>query len=302
VAAQTDDRVLNEHREVCAFVLHMLIESSVTGHSQFVWLDLGSGDGRVLRALRAGTPDHLRAKVRYLGCDRDPQCRQRTREEIQASGLARGSGCDFQSLDAAVDEIGPGGAHLVTMTNVAHEIEPAQLPEVLLRCVEMLDPSGCFLAYDVERQLEEDAWKEPLAITWRGVEITEILQAMLGELGAEKRPVVGTWIHARTSGWTAVIPRTMLSWTGDEGDTRGRAVHAMQQTVDEALDRKLKDCRLRIRNACDRVSNLGALDAEAQEGLADELRENLPHLLRQHLALSREDHALTLHLPYRPQS
>ena len=156
---------------------------------------------------------------------------------------------------------------------------------------------GYLLAYDVERLADNDAfgWFDEVErnwrpgewdrVTWRMEEMERVLRALLTELGATPQVVMGRWIHAQTSGWTAVVPRAMLP-ARLSASRFHTAAEVAGDTVREELRRKLDDCRGNKRAIISELKEAARRGRPAGPFLED-LRRDLPHLLRDHSALTR---------------
>jgi hypothetical protein len=303
MASKADDkRVLNEHREVCAFVLHMLLERRYASDAEgppdvppVVWMDLGCGDGRILDAVRSGIPDELRASLQYIGCDKSSV--RTAGERLTGAGLAPDSQCMKckRNFTDVLSGAHAGCADLVTLTNVVHEIPPRRLPETLVAALCLLRHGGYLLAYDVVKLTDDAAYAEWNAVTWDREEIVGILGAMLGALGASDPPAVGEWIHTRTTGWTAIIPRAML--LADLLDTAvlATAACAGDAEVVGALARKLDDCRSELSDLAQVMESWGATKATAGRKVVDQAMGRLRLRLREHHALAHHMGGACLH-------
>jgi len=308
MADRSDNRVLNEHREVCAFLLHMLLEAGQPreGAGPFTWVDLGCGAARILHAVREGVAHDLRRQLSYTGYDKA--------DAAGATDRLKGAGLHDRSavvtgfdVERQLGDVAAGCAELVTLTNVVHEIDPARLPAVLLGAVWLLKPKGYLLVYDVERLADQDAWGDPGkatgewdAVTWSRDRITNVVAALLQALGAATGPVVGRWIHQQTTGWTAVVRRADLHVTADAAARAARDVH---QAVSVALAGQFADCRAYIEAIMRDIEGLASADDEHRRNVVlGRVRRDLPHQLRNYHAMSRhlggsEANAVAFRLP-----
>ncbi len=242
---QRDDRVRNEHREVCAFLLHMLLDmKGISEGKPLVWVDLGCGEGRILKAVARGIPMDLQGRLRYVGCDTNGPAVAEATEEIGTVGLHPSSGCEHGDISDICGRLGDTRAHLITLTNVVHEIPPHRVPEVLLDCSSILDPRGYLLAYDVERLAEVDAWDEWYEVTWQWSAIAAVVEATLGRRHGRAQPRVSRWQHYSTIGWTLTVPgRDVPAPAGEE---RGALLASAAESVKRELGAMLDDVRAEL--------------------------------------------------------
>jgi hypothetical protein len=306
--ASAEDRpsVRSQYREVCGFLLCLLHEREFTRETPLVWVDLGCGDCEILTAM-AGIPADLTRSVRYCGFDRAitdvargrQEWARRKLEAVELTETAIDGEHDAGGADRhPIDQLA-GRAHLVTMTNVVHEIDPWNLPDLFVRSLMLLTRDGYVVAYDMEKLPDDDAWGDPasgkegelLATTWRhdsiGMAVSPLVTAARGltPYEAEMDPlrVVSDWAQSSTRGWTMVVGARRLPAL--PAVNMRYAVEAMRREVRRALRGQLEECdrevdalRLEVQAAC---------DGDAGSVTADDLRRRFAHLLREHYALAK---------------
>jgi SAM-dependent methyltransferase len=114
-------------------------------------VDLGTGPGLLLRALRERLPN-----ARLVGVDVQPSMLEHAR------GIAAGIGADIVEADLAGPIPLPDAcADVVTMVHVLHELEFP--PSLLAEARRLLKPGGVLVVYDwVRRPLEDYLGADPL--------------------------------------------------------------------------------------------------------------------------------------------
>lgn len=280
--SETAERVLGEHREVCAFLMHMLLEAEATHTSPFTWVDLGCGDGRVLLALRGSVPEHLRRCLCYRGFDRADT--SAAAQRLQEVGLHPDSCCNRLDLDD-LRKPAVSGAGLVTLTNVIHEIHPLGLPSLLVSGLQMLGPAGYLLAYDMEELPDECFWSEWEAVPWSREDMTVIAGSILEKLDVAE-PVVAKWTHRTTTGWTLVIGRAMLGQDAALAEAASSCVESARAVIPKLLKGKLNDYTIHWRNIALKMDLSGELDEDRWRSLSEDAAQ-LPRIYQALHALHR---------------
>ncbi len=286
-SAGDDERVLNEHREVCGFLLHMLLRARSKGaEGPLVWIDLGCGEGRILSAVEGGIGEELRANLRYLGLDMSEAAAGTADARLRDLGLDAESCCEHGDLLRVGGRFGETRAHFLTLTNVLHEVPPYDLPAALLNCIALLRPDGYLLAYDVERLADRDAWGEPDRVTWRRQNLAALVGTMLAVREEEARPLISWWRHTSTTGWTLIVPGEAAK-SIPAGARRAALLKKSKVAVSAELRNMLEDAEGEIAEMVQAVEALPDMDRPDQDALGGALRDSLPHLLRERVALRR---------------
>jgi len=315
-------RVKSEHREVCVFALNGLLAHSLREESQeggggagnetgYVWADLGCGKAEALEHVRRAIPDYLRGELTFVGVTRDESDAEDAQGQVGGSGLAGGSYCYARELADLPNGIPNtpslwARCHLVTLTNVVHELGPTDLASVLCAGVDLLAPNGILVAYDVQELTKAQAFGRQKPVDhgrtewetrpeWAGLEwpldmASMVFGRLVAELGAtSKTAVVSDWQHQETSGWTALVHRAWLSGLAPGDRVPQEVVSVLDREVAAQVQQMRATWQGRAADLAGRLGRLGDPQDDESLSLAQEMDLELSRLVRRGFALWYHD-------------
>lgn len=227
------ERLLAQHQAALTLLQGMLSDPAC---QELAWLDLACGKGQILAHLHKNLSPAEREKIKLVGYDIENQQSRQAKRIAESMNLA-----SYQFEVGALSRFWENGAtagpwRFITITNTAHEIEPASLAEVLVRCVERLQDDGCLFLYDMERLPNPELG----AVPWSAGEIKAVLTTMCRSLGSDSfEPAVGTWAHRTCNGWNGQVRRDHMGLPSEFKEHIPRAIQAASEKIHQLLEDRL---------------------------------------------------------------
>jgi SAM-dependent methyltransferase len=214
--------LLEPHRQwpqLQALAVHIYGRCDNPETQSFRWLDLGAGQGQILKQLKSGQTGSALNKISYFPLDaREEYLRTavtnandlRLREVKSYCGL-------LQDLDRLLEN--NAKFDLITLTNVLHELNPFDVPGVIFGAIQRLAADGASFCYDM--QLLDPP--ELGALPWRTEDIRILLRALFATLGSTYEPTVLDWQHTKVRGWSFLVDRQYPRLSSEQMEEGGRA-------------------------------------------------------------------------------
>jgi SAM-dependent methyltransferase len=233
-----EQRQFPQHQAVLSLVRQVTDNPALHAYR---WLDLGCGQGQVVAQMADNLPLTSRSKIEYYGIDGKKEYVEFCAGKAALLGLRRVE-CRFAMLADIGQHLGKEAPfELITLINVAHELDPFFLPRLIFEALIHLSPEGVLFVYDMEA-LEDP---ELGAILWSKGEIQELLSVLVRGLnGLEYCPAVAQWHHSKVNAWSFEFQRRLVPLPTSVLEQNGpRAVEMATHAVTVLIERKYRDCK-----------------------------------------------------------
>jgi ubiquinone/menaquinone biosynthesis C-methylase UbiE len=261
-AISDSDAVLEKERlfaqhQAALTILQGLIDKP--GITSFDWLDIGCGKGQIIINLDDNLGEESRKIISYNGFDIKEDflliaIRKAESLSLKASNGQIGDITNFANLHPEENKF-----DFITITNSIHELDPFQIPIVLLECILRLKDDGILFIYDMEAL----PFRELGAVAWTREEIHEILKVFLKTIGTDYSPTPGKWKHKSCNGWNIQLKRSHFEIENETiNESKTEIIRISQEQVKKTLHTKLEKCMVSLES----LTKYGA-ETEDEENL-----------------------------------
>lgn len=235
-------KLFSEHRHTLTLLDTALRPST----ADLRWLDLCCGRGQILNNLNDGLPPEFINRIDYVGYDAEPAIIEDAKNTAAELTL-RSSRFFIGDISKFKDFLPPGSEYdFVTCLNTVHEVLPAGLIDILINGILILSPNGSLHVYDLESLSDLELGAIPL----QRYEVQEILSEFQ-RLTDSNNLFVASFPHSTCSGWSFTITRNQIGFPNPRIQTEEEQIRkALTDKVEDLLQRRLQDCRLRLEAYC----------------------------------------------------
>lgn len=230
------ERLFAQHQAALTILQGLLDKPGIT---TFNWLDIGCGKGQIIVNLDDNLGEDSRKKIIYNGFD--------IKDDFLAIAQRKAESLNLNAVNGQVGDISNfANLHpednkfdFITLTNSIHELDPLQIPIILIECILRLSENGILFMYDMEAL----PYRELGAVAWTREEIHEILKVFLKSIGTEYSPTPGKWKHKSCNGWNIQLNRSHFQVENDAINAKKEEIITKsQEQVKNTLDSKLAKC------------------------------------------------------------
>lgn len=262
------EKIFSQHHAAIQLLLSRMADRRI---QSFAWLDLACGKGQIIGQLAENVPPEVRAKIIYVGFDLSIN-HGRIAQKLAADLKFSGHRIEYGEIGKFSKILEDQNFDFVTLINTVHEIAVSRFPQLLFDAIASLSSRGILFVYDMEKLSPQELGAFP----WRSHEIQEIIDACFGALNrSDCVPLVSSWIHSRTRGWSFSLEREYLDYNAAE------FVSLREQAI-SAMSAKIREIVVKRQGICE-----AALQALSENGMGtDEEARERDNLLYEHWAVA----------------